>query len=69
VNVKKVKSSKSLTRPGRKPTVVEIQTPKVEIPESHLFSIEEIQSRAEAVTPLLEEILNSHPTTHPSGLF
>jgi len=70
VNPKKaISKSKSLTRLGPKPTVLDIQTPVVKIPESHLFSIEEIQSRAEAVTPLLKEILDSHPAIHPSDLF
>jgi hypothetical protein len=38
--------------------------PQAEIPASHLFSIEEIQSRAEEVTPLLQDILDSHPPVH-----
>jgi len=65
VNVKKVNSkSKTLTRPKLKSDAGVMTLPNAEIPASHLFSIEEIQLRAEEVTPLLQGILNSHPPFH-----
>jgi hypothetical protein len=51
------------TRPGL--TVKKNDTPgKAKGPPAHSFTIDEIQNRAEAISPLLKELLDFRPPPH-----